>query len=205
MQCRFHLPLLPSELEKEFALLHGSGSHRTETKYKALPQSPTAPEQGKRETVGFDKTSASFVLIKTSVSAEPGSFIQQTILCAFSVPCTWAGTSQFSSRFSMLRKARNSPIWDKRHSSEQSLRKWFGFSEHPGVFGFQSQEERTSGSGREASSETRKPRGGSSPETGRITQTQMNSEWKLSSSSWLAHYNEDLRTLSSVLNPRQGD
>lgn len=76
----------------------------------------------------------------TPTCAEPGSLIPQAILCAFSVPRTRAGIRQLSRRFSMLRSALNSLIWDKRHPSEQSLRKWFGFSEPPGVLGFHSRE-----------------------------------------------------------------
>lgn len=141
----------------------------------------------------------------TPVCAEPGSFIPQATLCAFSAPCTRAGIRQHSHRFSMLRSALNSLIWDKRHPSEQSLRKWFGFSEHPGVLGFCSREERTSGSGEGGFLRDQEATRLQLPGNRQDAQTPMNSECKLSSSSWLAHYNKDLQTLSSVLNPRQGD
>lgn len=69
------------------------------------------------------------------VSVEPGSFIQQTFpvcrLCA-------THTSWHQLSLLMLRDALNSTIWDMRHPREQSLRKWLGFSELPGVFGIHS-------------------------------------------------------------------
>ena len=135
LKCRLHLPLLPSESEKNPAPYHCSDLIRAETQSKLFSQRPAEQEQGEKRNYRSHDCRR-LVFINTCVCR--ARVIHSANI--FHVPsmCHTHWLVSGSSAVLVLRNALHGPIQDRRHPIEQSLRKWLGCSEYPEVFGIPS-------------------------------------------------------------------